>query len=112
MQFLTIAYGEPAAYDRTPPELRNAAHDHDAWLAENGKIIAGGMAGPPVQVRNHHAAGVETSDGPYLRTELPVAGYAILEAESLDEAIQFAARSPCAITEGVIEVWPLVHAAT
>jgi hypothetical protein len=27
MQFLTIAYGEPAAYDRTPPEIRNAAHD-------------------------------------------------------------------------------------
>lgn len=32
MQFLTIAYGEPAAYDRTAPDIRNAAHDHDAWM--------------------------------------------------------------------------------
>ena len=43
MQFLTIAYGEPAAYDRTAPEIRNAAHDHDAWMESNGKIVAGGM---------------------------------------------------------------------
>ncbi|MFC7623201.1 YciI family protein [Microlunatus sp. GCM10028923] len=110
MQFLTIAYGDPAAYDRTAPEIRNAAHDHDAWMAANGKIVAGGMAGAPVQVRNHNAAGIETSAGPYLRTELPVAGYAILEAASLEEAIELAAKSPCAITEGVIEVWPVVHA--
>jgi hypothetical protein len=111
MQFLTIAYGDPAAYERTAPEIRNAAHDHGAWLEANGRIVAGGMAGSPVQVRNHNAAGVETSPGPYLRTELPVAGYAILEAASLEEAIELAAKSPCAIAEGVIEVWPVVHAA-
>jgi hypothetical protein len=112
MQFLTIAYGEPAAYERTAPEIRNAAHDHDAWLERNGKIIAGGMASTPVQVRNHNAAGIETTTGPYLQTELPVAGYAILEAESLDEAIELAAKSPCAVTEGVIEVWPVIHGNT
>lgn len=109
MQFLTIAYGEQAGYDRTEPEIRKAAHDHDAWLEGNGKIIAGGMAGTPFQVRNHHAAGIHTVTGPYLRTDLPVAGYAILEAESLDEAIELAAKSPCAVAEGVIEVWPVVH---
>lgn len=112
MQFLTIHYGSPAAYERTAPEIRNAAHDHDAWLESNGKIVAGGMAGSPVQVRNHNSAGIHTVTGPYLQADLPVAGYTILEAESLEEAIELAAKSPCAVAEGVIEVWPVVHANT
>jgi hypothetical protein len=66
-----------------------------------------GIAGEPVQVRNHDAAGMSTEEGPFLRADLPVAGFALIEAGSLDEAIDLASRSPCAVAHGVIEVWPL-----
>lgn len=33
-----------------------------------------GMAGQPVQVRNHSGAGVQTETGPNLKSDLPVAG--------------------------------------
>ena len=39
-----------------------------------------GIAGEPVQVRNHGGAGVVTSAGPYLRSELPIAGFGLIEA--------------------------------
>lgn len=104
-KFLTIGYGDQAGYDRTPSEVRNAAHANDAKLLAQGAII--GIAGEPVQVRNPEAKGVETEQGPYMQAALPVAGFAILEASSLEEAIELASKSPCAVAHGVIEVWPL-----
>ena len=104
-KFITIGYGDQAGYDRTPEAIRQAAHDHDASLRERGVVM--GIAGKPVQVRNPENTGLQTKDGPYLSADLPIAGFAVMEAKDLDEAIALAARSPCAVAHGVIEVWPL-----
>jgi hypothetical protein len=66
-----------------------------------------GIAGQPVQVRNHDAAGVDTSEGPFLRADLPIAGFALIEAATFEEAVDLASRTPCAVAHGVVEVWPL-----
>lgn len=104
-RFVTIGYGDRDGYDRTPTKLRDAAHAHDAELQKQGAIM--GIAGPPTQVRNTEAGGIETSDGAYLSSKLPLAGFAIIEAASLEEAIAKVAQSPCAVCHGVVEVWPL-----
>jgi len=69
-----------------------------------------GIAGAPVQVRNHDAAGVDTSEGAFLRSELPIAGFAVIEAPSLQAAIELVSATPCAVAGGVVEVWPLLSA--
>jgi hypothetical protein len=66
-----------------------------------------GIAGTPVQVRNPDASGVHTEAGPYLSSDLPIAGFSIMEAGDIDEAIALASKSPCAVAHGVIEIWPL-----
>ncbi|MBB1592846.1 YciI family protein [Achromobacter sp. UMC46] len=104
-KFVTIGYGDQAGYDRTPAAMRDAAHAHDATLRKGGALM--GIAGRPVQVRNPEAAGVETTSEPYLRSSLPVAGFAIIEAADLAEAIDMVSRTPCAVAHGVVEVWPL-----
>ncbi len=104
-RFVTIGYGNRAGYDRTPPAIRAAAHAHDAALRAQGALM--GIAGNPVQVRNPEAAGVETTRGPFLIAALPVAGFAIVEADDLAQAIALVARSPCAVAHGVVEVWPV-----
>lgn len=104
-KFVTIGYGDRAGYDRTAPALRDAAHAHDADLRRGGALM--GIAGRPVQVRNPDAAGVETTAGPFLTAALPVAGFAVIEAASLAEAIAMVSRTPCAVAHGVVEVWPL-----
>lgn len=104
-KFVTIGYGDQQGYDRTPPTIRNAAHAHDATLRQDGVLM--GIAGPAVQVRNTEAAGVETTNGPYMTSTLPVAGFAIIEAADLAEAIALVSRTPCAVAHGVVEVWPL-----
>ena len=107
-KFITVGYGDSQGYERTDPSVREAAHAHDARLKAGGALI--GMAGQPVQVRNHDGAGLQTTSGPYLRSELPIAGFAVIEARDLDEAIAMVSKTPCAVAQGVVEVWPLQEA--
>ncbi len=104
-KFLTIGYGDREGYESTPKSLRDEAHAQDARLAKAGALM--GVAGKPVQVRNHQAGGLRTQSGAYMRAQLPVAGFAVIEAATLDEAIQMVSRVPCAVANGVVEVWPI-----
>jgi hypothetical protein len=104
--FLTIGYGDQAGYDSTDDSVKARAHKQDDWLVERGAII--GIAGTPLQVRNHGASGVQTQDGAYLRSELPIAGFALIEAENIQEAISLVSEVPCAVANGVVEIWPLL----
>ena len=71
-KFITIGYGDRAGYDRTPQPVRDAAHEHDAKLRSEGALM--GIAGKPVQVRNLEGAHLETRDGPFMTSALPIAG--------------------------------------
>jgi len=107
--FITIGYGDREGYDRADPAVRDAAHAYDARLRSNGAVM--GVAGAPVQVRNHDAAGIDTKTGPFLQSSLPVAGFALIEAASLADAVAIVSQTPCAVAHGVVEVWPLEQAA-
>ncbi len=104
-KFVTIGYGDRAGYDRTAPEIRDAAHAQDATLVARGAVI--GFAGSPVQVRNPDATGVQATAGAFMASALPVAGFAIIEAADLSEAVDLVSRVPCAVAHGVVEIWPL-----
>lgn len=104
-KFITIGYGDRAGYDRTPADIRQSAHEHDAALRQRGVVM--GIAERPVQVRNSEGRGVVTVAGSYLSSPLPVAGFSIMEAKDIDEAIELASKSPCAVAHGVVEIWPL-----
>jgi hypothetical protein len=104
-KFVTIGYGDRAGYERTAPEIRSSAHARDEELRKRGALM--GIAGRPVQVRNPDAAGVQTASGPFMSSPLPVAGFAVIDAADLSEAILMVSRVPCAVAHGVVEVWPL-----
>jgi hypothetical protein len=103
--FITIGYGDREGYERTDPDVRNAAHAHDEQLRNQGAVM--GIAGTPIQVRNHDDAGVQVEEGAFMQASLPVGGFALIEADSIDAAVEMVSRSPCAVAHGVVEVWPL-----
>ena len=105
MKFVTIGYGDREGYDRTDPAVRDEAHAHDQRLRDAGAEM--GVAGAPVRVRNTGNTGTTVEEGAFLRSDLPVAGFAIIEAASVDEAVKLVANTPCAVAHGVVEVWPL-----
>jgi hypothetical protein len=104
-KYITIGYGDQAGYDRTPQSVKDAAHAQDAKLRLEGALM--GIAGTPVQVRNPDATGLETHDGPFMSSALPIAGFALIEAADLDEAVQKVSQVPCSVAHGVVEIWPL-----
>lgn len=104
-KFITIGYGDGNGYERTAAAVRHAAHAHDARLKAGGALM--GIAGQPVQVRNTDDAGVTTDAGAYMHSTLPVAGFAVIEADDLEAAIVMVSKTPCAVAHGVVEVWPL-----
>lgn len=107
-KFVTIGYGDEQGYARTPQAVRDAAHAHDAKLVRRGVVM--GIAGKPVQVRNHNGVRVETQEGPFMSSALPVAGFAIIEAANIEAAVKMVSQVPCAVAHGVVEVWPLEQA--
>ena len=108
-KFITIGYGDTAGYESTAEAVRSAAHEHDARLVASGAVMGiAGCAGPgpqPRRCRHHDGA------GPYLRSDLPIAGFALIEADDLQQAIELVSATPCAVAQGVVEVWPLQDSA-
>lgn len=104
-KFITVGYGDESGYRQTAPDVRNAAHAHDARLKAGGALI--GVAGEPVQVRNPDDTGVQTTTGAFMHSSLPIAGFAVIEAADLAAAIALVSKTPCAVAHGVVEVWPL-----
>ncbi|HEX6339423.1 MAG TPA: YciI family protein [Jiangellaceae bacterium] len=107
-KFVTIGYGDQEGYDRTDAAVRDDAHAHDAHLRAMGAEM--GIADGPVHVRNHDGAGTTVESGSFMSSALPVAGFAIIEAATLQEAIDLVSGTPCAVAHGVVEVWPLREA--
>lgn len=105
-RFITIGYGDQSGYDRTDQAVRDAAHAHDAELEAAGAEL--GIAGGPVQVRNPEGVQVTIEAGPFMRSDLPVAGFGVIEADDLEDAIRIVSQTPCAVAHGVVEVWPLL----
>ena len=111
MRYLCLIMWDEDLLATLPPQeinRLNAAH-----LALNEELIASGhfveaepleasSATTRVRVRNGKTA---LLDGPYVETKEQVAGFYLVEARDLNEAIQIAQRLPSAIY-GTVEVRP------
>ena len=42
-----------------------------------------------------------------MSASLPIAGFALIEAADLAQAIALVSNAACAVAHGVVEVWPL-----
>lgn len=105
MKYLCLVYGEEAALA--------SVNDADCMacsgeLAEKGQRIAAEALQPvstatTVRVREGR---VTITDGPFAETKEQLAGFYLIEAEDLDEALRIAAKIPPARV-GSIEVRPV-----
>jgi hypothetical protein len=50
-----------------------------------------------------------TTDGPFAETKEYLGGFYLIEADNIDDAIEFASKIPAARTGGAIEVRPVVE---
>ena len=105
MKYLCLVYGEEQALAKMPDAHCVA---FDAQVRQSGHCIASEALQPvatatTVRVRNGK---VSVTDGPFAETKEFLAGFYMIEARDLNEAIQVASRIPPA-TVGSIEIRPV-----
>ena len=105
MKYLCLVYLEKDKWSAVPD--RECA-DCGSALRDSGRLLAAEPLHPvesatTVRVRNGRVA---ITDGPFAETKEQLAGFYLIEAHDLNEAIQVASQIPPA-REGSIEVRPV-----
>ena len=112
MQYLLLVYTDAELLDKLPEadfntEMRQCLQAADARMAQ-GKVLGFQQLQPAatartVRQRNGRATVI---DGPFAETKEMLAGFTLIEAESMDEAVRMAHEQPW-IKYGSIEVRPV-----
>jgi hypothetical protein len=112
MRYICLVHFEGARLDSMPePERsefnrRSAAYDKELEAKGHyiiAEAIQGGDSAVLVRVRDGQ---VSTTDGPYIETKEQMAGFILIEARDLNEAVRLASGIPLAEL-GTIEVRPI-----
>jgi hypothetical protein len=105
MKYLCLVYLETDKLHAVPDKECQACGD---GLRKNGLLVAAEALEPvetatTVRIRNGR---MSITDGPFAETKEQLAGFYLIEARDLNDAIQLAAKIPPA-REGSIEVRPV-----
>jgi hypothetical protein len=110
MQFMILNYVPAAAAGADAGHSDMAAWTAytkamlDAGVMRSGNALKPGYTATTVRLHNGTR---DVHDGPYADTKDELGGYFIIEVPDLDEALQWAARNPAALT-GAVEVRPII----
>jgi len=112
MRYMLLIYGDESAWFNLPEaELKRgyqAYMDNTEELIKSGCMRAGSELKPAttattVRVRDGKPS---FADGPFAETKEQLGGYYLIECDSLDDALAWAAKCPGA-THGSVEVRPV-----
>lgn len=112
MKAMALIYGDATRWDSLSAEEREAVYaKYRAFSgeAEKAGVVLGGAElastrdATTVRVRDGETL---VTDGPYAEVKEALGGYYLFECETMDEAIDYAARIPGA-EHGAIEVRPV-----
>jgi hypothetical protein len=113
MKYALLIYSGRAMeeYEQLPEdEQRSILGKYMALVEEPGVLGAAQLQRPEsaTTVRVENGAAL-TTGGPFADTKEILGGFYLIEAESLDRALEVAARIPAARMGGAVEVRPLVE---
>lgn len=113
MKYVLLIYNDKVLLDALPTgefdSRMRYCLAHADELRDHGKLLDSQMLAAPsaaksVRIRNGRQT---TLDGPFAETKEMIAGFNLIEADSMDEAVSIAAEFPWAKT-GCVEVRPVV----
>jgi hypothetical protein len=113
VKFMLLIYNDPTLLDALPrnefDSRMRSCLAHADELRDQGKLFDAQMLGAPSEARSVRirAGRQTTTDGPFAETKEVIAGFNVVEAASMDEAVRMAAEFPWAKT-GCVEVRPIV----
>ena len=114
MRYMLLLYNEALGPDEVTPELwQDAIRAHTNFtraLQEAGAYVSSAPLQPVETAKTVRLKRREqlVTDGPFAETKEQLGGYYVIDVESVDEALEWAAKIPSA-RYGTIEVRPVVQ---
>jgi hypothetical protein len=112
MKFIALIHGDESAWERHSDEARSELirryQEVTREMREAGVYVGADQLVTTRDATSVRVRDAETHvvDGPYAEVKEALGGYYVLECDSLDDAIDWAARIPAAESSGV-EVRPI-----
>lgn len=112
MQYIALIYGDEEAWSSLSEQATEAVYERYRGFGEEAEaagVLAGGNElahtrdATTVRVRDDETL---VTDGPYAEVKEALGGFYLLECETIDEALDWAARIPGA-ESGAVEVRPV-----
>lgn len=104
MKFLCLAYGDEDGWNSLHEGEKNEALSYDKVIRDRGNLMS--AVRPKVTSVRNWDKKLEITEEPYAQHKLQLAGFSVIDAESLDEVIELVSNTPCARAKGVIEIRP------
>lgn len=112
MRFLLLIHTDPALMAALPPDefdrLMHGCITHADALEAEGRLIGSQQLEDAATARTLRVrdGALRVTDGPFAETKEFLAGYSLIEADSLDEAVRMAEAWPWS-RYGAVEVRPV-----
>ena len=106
MKFLCLTYGHEKDWVVLSEAEQAEFLAADEVLLKRGDTLA--AVGPPTSVRAWDGEAT-TSEGSFVEESIPLAGFSIIEADTVDEVVQLVSGTPCARAKGAVVVRPIVE---
>lgn len=112
MKFMVLIYNDDSLLDALPPaqfdETMRGCLDHADELRKAGRLLDSQMLEPASTAKSLRSRKnrLTVVDGPFAESKEVLAGFNLIEAEDMDEAVRIASEFPWSQT-GCIEVRPV-----
>jgi hypothetical protein len=105
MKFLVLAYGAEEDWKALSKAEQDALLAQDEVLRRRGSLVAA-VERNVTTVRAWDGT-PDVTHGPFATPRVPLAGFGVIEAADLDEAIRLVTDTPCARARGAVELRPI-----
>jgi hypothetical protein len=115
MKYMLLIYNRPGfaeqLSDQERAELFGEVDALMAELSESGELVDGQALADPSNTRTVRlgAGQPAVTDGPFMESKEQFAGYVTVDCDSVERAVEIAARWPDVRLGGAMEVRPLMH---
>ncbi len=111
MKYALLIYSKPGSHENLPEDEYKSMFAEYTTLANDPRCLDSAGLQPvetatTVRVQDGQTL---TTDGPFANTKEVFGGYYVLEADDLDQALEFAGRIPAARLGGAVEVRPVME---
>jgi hypothetical protein len=106
MKFLCLAYGDARDWNALNKNKQDEMLAEDQALRNRGALMA--AVGSDVTKLRAWEGKPEVAAGAFAQSSVSLAGFSVVDAESIDDVVQLVCRTPCARAKGWIEIRPIL----